>query len=153
MYSSECAACSIPHKTVHEGIAFNPARTPSVHVVHVDWAGVQRVVDLLGQIPQVHVDSPPALLRRLVAIAAVAISGRSGAIASVKDISCGGGGRTHPSVACRGKTGSLWYDRLNTSEEYLVWRLAHKLKSLIFNVQCSMFNIQYSIFDRKFNLS
>ena len=110
------------------------------------WTGPESSVDFLGQIPQVHVDSPPALQRRLVAIAAVAISGRSGAIASVKDISCGGGGRTHPSVACRGKTGSLWYDRLNTSEEYLVWRLAHKLKSLIFNVQ-------YSIFDRKFNFS
>ena len=101
MYSSEGAACTIPHKTVHEGSTLNPVRALGVHV---DWAGVQRVVDLLVEIPQVRVDSSPAFLQRLVAVVAVAITGRAGAIASVKDISCGGGGRTHPSVA--------WQDRL-----------------------------------------
>ena len=65
----------IRHKTVHEGSTLNPVRAPGIHVVHVDWAGVQHVVDLLVEIPQVRVDSSPALLRHLVAIAAVAING------------------------------------------------------------------------------
>ena len=77
MYSSEGAAYTIPHKTVHEGSTLNPVRAPGIHVVHVDWAGVQRVVDLLVEIPQVRVNSSPALLRHLVAVtvAAVAING------------------------------------------------------------------------------